>query len=96
MGLPKNKILLRPDTEVLIGDWIAEVNRFTGQYTIYQIEEIVNEKSYFYGAIVETNDRIANYNPRATIGIDKGAHSYHKNCTWITYLLPSARVLYGK
>lgn len=95
MNLPKNKVLLRRNTEVLVGDWIAEVNRFTKEYTIYRIEEITNNGRFFYGKIQETT-RDRNSNSPKTIGFSKDAHTVHTGCVWLTYLLPTARVLYGR
>ncbi len=99
------KELLRPDRELIIGDGILEVNKFTKEYVLYEIEEFVNYvdmtedktisnplKDYFYGRVVAASDK--SQIGRST-GCDVGAHTNH-NGTHCTYFLPTYRVLYGK
>lgn len=88
----------------MVGDGILEVNKFTGDYVLYEIEEFVNYvdmtedkknspiKDYFYGRVVAASDK--GQLVRST-GCDVGAHTNHTG-THYTYFLPTYRVLYAK
>lgn len=84
--------LLRPNMipDLVLGDCLMEVNRFTKKFTIYKLIELSD--NYAYGEVVAcTNGAKKGY----TCGLELSAHAYHKNCTWITYYLPAGKVLYG-
>jgi len=89
------KILLRADKikDLVVGDCLMEMNRFTKKYRIYRIIQKDSDGMGGRAEIVSSN--YPTKGPH-TVWMDFKAHSHHKNSAWITYYLPIGKLLYAK
>ena len=78
--------------ELKVGQHLLEINRFTKDYTIYRIDEILECKTYMYMTAVYNNQ--GKTIGKQQIGADIDAHCYTKS-TWLTYLLPTYDLIYA-